>query len=440
MTRPCTMDPMRPRLTPLGIAGIYALVGSVWILTSDYLLGLALPDPDLLVRLSIAKGLFYIAATTLLLYLLVRRNNAELYRSTLLLRSTIDSLADAVMIVDTRACIVAVNPAFERLVGLAQGEAVGRTLTDVYARVGLRHPDGRPVAPEEEATARALRGEALKGLEQVMRRPDGLDAVVSVSAAPVFQPGSHEIALAVAVVRDITEVRRLERLRDEFLSTAAHELKTPVTTIKGYAQLLLQSVAEHADPRERAALAVINRQSDRLTRLVQDLLEFSRLRLSALALRREVFDLRQLAVESIEEFQVMTQRHRLVLKSHAPVTVDADRDRIGQVMANLLDNAIKFSPEGGEVQVTVEERAGEAFVAVRDFGVGISPEAQPHIFERYYRAYAGTPLDARGMGMGLYLNREMIERHGGHMGFSSALGQGSTFWFTLPLARDQREG
>jgi len=440
MTRPGGMDPMRPRLTPLGIAGIYALVGSAWILTSDYLLGLALRDPDLLVRLSIAKGLFYIAATTLLLYLLVRRNNAELKRSTLLLRSTIDSLADAVMVVDTRARIVAVNPAFERLVGLAQAEAVGRTLTDVYARVRLRYPDGRPMAPEEGATARALRGEALKGFEQVMRRPDGLDAVVSVSAAPVFRPGSNEIVLAVAVVRDITEVRRLEHLRDEFLSTAAHELKTPVTTIKGYAQLLLQSAAGQADPRERAALAVINRQSDRLTRLVQDVLEFSRLRLGRVALRRQVFDLRQLAVETMEELQVTTQRHRLVLNSDAPVTVDADRDRIGQVMANLLDNAIKFSPEGGEVQVTVEERAGEAHVAVRDFGVGISPEAQPHIFERYYRAYAGTPLDARGMGMGLYLNREIIERHGGRMGFSSALGQGSTFWFTLPLARDRGDG
>ena len=120
--------------------------------------------------------------------------------------------------------------------------------------------------------------------------------------------------------------------------------------------------------------------------------------------------------------------------------VEADRDRIGQIMANLVDNAIKFSPEGGEVQVTVEERAGEAYVAVRDFGVGIPEEKQPHIFERYFRAYAGTPLDARGMGMGLYLNREVIQRHNGRMGFTSAVGQGSTFWFTLPLAAEGATG
>ena len=291
MTRPGGMDPLRPRLTPLGIAGIYALVGSAWILTSDYLLGLILRDPDLLVRLSIVKGLFYIAATTLLLYLLVRRNNAQLNRSSLLLRSMIDSLVDAVMIVDTNTRVVAVNPAFERLVGFSQAEAVGRTLADVYSRIQLRYPDGRPIPPEEGATARALRGEALKGFEQVMRRADGQNAIVTLSAAPVYQPGSNEIVLAVAVVRDITEVRRLENLRDEFLSTAAHELKTPVTTIKGYAQLLLQTSAAHADPRERAALAVINRQSDRLTRLVQDVLEFSRLQLGAVVLRRQTFDL-----------------------------------------------------------------------------------------------------------------------------------------------------
>ncbi|MFY0524209.1 sensor histidine kinase [Archangium gephyra] len=238
----------------------------------------------------------------------------------------------------------------------------------------------------------------------------------------------------MVVLRDLTALKRLERMRDEFISTAAHELRTPITTIKGYAQLLDRWTPGGHDPREGKAFRILNRQSDRLTQLVQELLEVSRLQLGRLALRRQRFELGELVADVLERMQGVSSRHRLVLHQEGRVFVDADRERIDQVLVNLFDNAIKYSPEGGDIEVRVSARDGSGVVSIRDPGMGIPKERQGQLFERFYRAHAGLETDRGGMGIGLHLSEQIVQRHGGRIWFESEAGRGSTFSFSLEMA------
>jgi signal transduction histidine kinase len=235
--------------------------------------------------------------------------------------------------------------------------------------------------------------------------------------------------LAVSVLRDVSPARRLDEIRDEFLSTAAHEFKTPLAVIKAYAQLM-----SRRDAGEQRALAVIQRQVDRLTRLLEDILESSRLRLDERPGRAERFDLADLARLAAERLRAAAPTHALAVDADGPVPVLADRERIGRVLANLLENAVRFSPDGGEVRIRVDVAAGEARVSVADRGIGIPPERQDQVFRRFYRAHAGTEHDYGGLGLGLEVSRAVVERHGGRMWFESAPGAGSTFHFGLPLS------
>jgi len=224
-------------------------------------------------------------------------------------------------------------------------------------------------------------------------------------------------------------------MRDDFLSAAAHELKTPVTTIKGYAQLMHKWAPHGHEPREGEAVEIINAQCDRISRRVQEMLEAVRFRTVPPELRRVCFDLGDLASEVAPRMQALTQVHRLVLKREAPASVEADRERIEEVLVSLLDNAIKYSPQGGEIEVRVWAQEGEAVVSVKDHGVGISNERQPHIFEPFYEVVpAGAPGYRGVVALSLYLSKLAVERHKGRIWFESEAGKGSTFYFSLPLA------
>jgi signal transduction histidine kinase len=324
---------------------------------------------------------------------------------------------------------VEANRAAMTLLGAGSKQDILGPLEDWGRRYQLRGPDGTPVPFERYASVRALAGEANPRYGAVLRRTDGTDVFVSVSASPVDRTDGER--LVVAVLRDETARRRLDEQRDDFLSTAAHEFKTPLAVVKAYAQLLRRR--DQPDPQ---ALAVIERQVDRLSRLVQQMLDASRLRLDAGNGRLERFDLSALADEIVSALRPAAPRHALRVRAERPAPVLGDRDRIGRVLTCLVDNAVRFSPSGGDVEAQVDATGGEVTVAVRDQGVGIPPERQAHLFERFYRAHAGTPQDYGGFGVGLDLAREIVERHGGRIWFESAPGAGSTFHFSLPAARE----
>jgi PAS domain S-box-containing protein len=414
--------------SPLRIVLLYLAVGIAWIAFSDQAVDLLVPDPGLHHAVQTVKGALYVLVTAALLYHLIGRGEKGLRALGSELRSTIESMEDGVLVVDQRTRIVEANRAALELLGVSSKEELLGPLQEWGRRFELRDADGTLVPLERYATVRALAGERVPAYDAILRRADGRDVWIGISAAPVATSGRRP-RLAVAILRDVSETKRVEAMRDEFLASAAHELKTPLAVIKAYAQLVQKRA-----PGEAAALSVVDRQVDRMNRLVEHLLDLSRLESGGPELRAERFDLARLAAEAAESLRKQAPRHTIRVDGGGDVPVVADRDRIGRVMTSLLDNAVRYSPDGGSIEASVERSGGEAVFTVRDRGLGIAPERQARVFERFYRAHAGAPEDPGGLGVALGLSREIVARHGGRMWFESEPGRGSTFHFSLPLA------
>jgi PAS domain S-box-containing protein len=242
------------------------------------------------------------------------------------------------------------------------------------------------------------------------------------------------------------EARAAVSLRDEFLSVAAHELKTPLTSLRGYAQLLAREFerGEVRNPeRARRASFTIQVQSDKLARLVGQLLDVSRLQSGKLAIERRPSNLSQLLHDVVDAARPQLKEHTLVARLPNDLWLAIDPLRIEQVVTNLIDNAIKYSPEGGQIDVTLscDVPTGTVQVAVRDRGLGVPPEHRPHIFDRFYQAHAGGPLTSMaGMGLGLYISRQIVELHGGSIDAEFPDDGGTRFVVRLPLAEAGVEG
>ena len=242
----------------------------------------------------------------------------------------------------------------------------------------------------------------------------------------------------VAISMDITERKQLEQLKDEFLGVASHELKTPVTSIKGYTQLLERRFRNDGDERSAGLLQKMNVQLQKLTLLIEDLLDVTRLESGKLLFRYSSFDYNELLDEIVEETQRTTTRHTIIKQLAPTVTLSADRDRIGQVLSNLLTNAIKYSPQADTIIVRTVQTDDAIVTSVRDFGIGIAAEKQQHIFERFFRVEGETLATYPGLGLGLYIAAEFVRRHHGSIWVESEEGKGTTFSFSLPLKA--REG
>jgi len=258
----------------------------------------------------------------------------------------------------------------------------------------------------------------------------GVITCLSTAERPPYGPAdlslmqdlARRCAMAIDNASLYREAREAISIRDEFLSVAAHELKTPMTSLRGYAQLLAREFERGEAPnpeRARRAATTIQVQSDKLARLVAQLLDISRIQSGKLAIERKPTDLSQLAREVIDAAQTQLKLHTIVARLPRELIVDIDPLRIEQVVTNLIDNAIKYSPEGGQIDVQLGRAAGSGMVrlAVRDHGVGVPPEHRAHIFDRFYQAHAGGPLTSMaGMGLGLYISRQIVELHGGEIG------------------------
>lgn len=256
---------------------------------------------------------------------------------------------------------------------------------------------------------------------------DGSERWIADTARGVFDRSGVLLSLP-GVAQDITERKRLERREQEFVAMAAHELRTPLTALKGFVQLLQRREAYDAERVQR-----IVDQADRLNRLVTDLLDASRVASGHLELRPRPTDLVELLRKSVEEIQASSPRHMIRLDiPESPVMGTWDPERLEQVTHNLLGNAVKYSPEGGEILVTLRSSSSEVELTVRDRGRGIPPAALPRLFDRFYRVDEAA-LTAQGMGLGLHITRSFVEAHGGTIRAESAgLGHGAAFIVALP--------
>ncbi len=279
--------------------------------------------------------------------------------------------------------------------------------------------------------------------ETVRQRKDGTLIDVSVTISPV-RTAEGEIVGASKIARDITEQRRLRaiadeasRLKDEFLAVLSHELRTPLNTVLGYARMLRREDKRmSADLRERA-LDALERNADLLTRLVNDVLDTSRVVTGKFRLEMDVCPLDGVLAEAIRTIQPAAEAKNIALDVHLDpgLIVLCDRDRMLQVMWNLLSNAIKFTPSGGSVSVQGERQGGEITIAIGDTGIGIAPEHLPFVFQRFWQAHTGASREFGGLGLGLALSRHIVELHGGSIvAESEAEGQGAVFTVTLPTA------
>jgi signal transduction histidine kinase len=233
--------------------------------------------------------------------------------------------------------------------------------------------------------------------------------------------------------RLLREAQEAIRVRDDFLSIASHELKTPLTPLKLHLQVLKQRVvserpvsSQHVDK----ALA----QVARLSGLINDLLDTSRIQAGRLEIKHEPLSLRELTREVLADLRPVSAEHSLEYEEpDEPLVIEGDRGRLAQVLVNLLENALKYSPTGGSIRVRVERDGAQALVSVADAGIGIPPDQKEHLFERFFRARNAPISGFGGLGLGLYICRDIVERHGGRIWVESEAGQGSTFRFTLPV-------
>lgn len=351
----------------------------------------------------------------------VRQRSAEL-------QAIIESMVDAVIVTDAWGDITLANKAALALFGESSFE--GRQVDCAYRN---RHPqglDGQPLPLDTLPLRRALRGERVEDTDLVLTLPlRDQQLVVRMNAAPIRDEAGRVIA-AVSVARDITQAIELERLQGDFVKMAAHELKTPLTVMKSFAQL-----ARRPDtplPALRRMLEGVCRGVDRMDRVVRTLLDASQLHLGQLHFEREEVELRELVEATALRTAANHPRNPIHVQPGPEVRVLGDRARLEQVLAELMDNAARYSPEDRPVEVALTLDADEVEISIHDEGIGIPAERRARLFERFYRAHAGTPYDRGGMGLGLYLSRGIVLHHGGHMELKTHEGLGTHVRFRLP--------
>ncbi|MET0391865.1 MAG: ATP-binding protein [Chitinophagaceae bacterium] len=294
------------------------------------------------------------------------------------------------------------------------------------------HPDDRAGCAATYTEAFDTREEFY--MEYRLRRHDGQYRWIGDTGAPRYSPAGFFEGY-IGSCTDIHEVKVLEQRRDDFIKMASHELKTPMTTIKGYVQLLRRMHDGGRDPFLADSLATIDRQVARLTRLIADLLDATRMETGKLPVHPEPLRLGHLAEVLVKDMRTLFTSHNIVLHVQADPLVLADKDRLTQVFSNLLDNAIKYSQPASDVVITLSADREKAMVTVQDSGIGIAPEYHAKVFERFYREPGGQESTFPGFGIGLFIVREIISLHRGNVWVRSEKGKGSVFHITLPLHR-----
>lgn len=236
----------------------------------------------------------------------------------------------------------------------------------------------------------------------------------------------------ITIVLDITERKRLEQRKDEFIGIASHELKTPLTSIKGYTQILERIIQQMSDERLKTYLKKTNIYINRLDSLIADLLDVSRIQAGKLQFNMSEFNLKELIKDSIDAIQPTSTKHKILCTECPDVTIYGDMHRLEQVFMNLLSNALKYSPDAEQVEVEIKKTSKQITVSVKDYGVGISKKNISKLFERFYRVEK-TAKQFSGLGIGLYISSEIVLRHGGKIAVDSEEGKGSKFTVTLPI-------
>ena len=335
----------------------------------------------------------------------------------------VSNMADGVLLTDADKAIVFVNPAVEHMFGVTAEELEGRPVAEA-----LPYPE--LLSQLEEG------GE--ETVDQIPRiRVERPRRMVLSPRTVRLRTEAGEAAGAITVVNDITLLEELSEMKTEFVSLVSHELRTPLTSIMGFAQTLRGDAAVLTEEARAEFLGIIEQESNRLVVMINDLLDVSRMEAGReLPLNCTLVDLRELARHVVRFQQVTTDRHNFVLEfPEGGLEAEADRDKVEQILTNLVSNAIKYSPNGGDIVIAGSTDDAEAVLRVTDKGVGMTEEQVGQLFQRYQRVDRDSIKGIRGTGLGLYLVRGLVEAHAGRLWVTSEPGKGSSFLFALPRRR-----
>lgn len=360
--------------------------------------------------------------------------NAQLYsqisKEKQRLDALLDSAADGMLILDQVHQVERCNPAMARMLGIKSEEIIGKSHKDV---IRWQNPPQGITLETAEAGGWPLTPHAQLYVEGDMKRTSPSPSMpVGITYAPLLTEEGKLLNI-IATVRDISRFRQAEELKTTFVSIISHELKTPVALIKGYVSTLRREDARWDRHIVQDSLQVIEEEADRLTVMIENLLDATRLASGGMALKRSDVSLSELARRIAQRLQIQTSQH--TIKSEFPENfpvVLADESRMEQVISNLVSNAIKYSSKG-DIIISGQVRPEQVVVCVTDEGPGIAPEDIPHIFDRFYRA-PDLARQTKGAGLGLYLARSIVEAHGGRIWVDPESGKGARICFSIPIS------
>ncbi len=350
------------------------------------------------------------------------RQMQEIEQNDAQLKELINHLVIGVLVIDKNRKISMVNPVMNQILD-----------EDLYAKIDQDYDSSLHSADLVELIERSFDKQQLQNKELTLYYPE--DKIVDVNVVPIKDAASEPLNYIV-LLYDITEIRRLEKVRTDFVANVSHELRTPITAIKGFTETLLDGAMNEEDVLLEF-LQIINTESQRLDSMVQDILQLSKLE------QRKVIG----TVESVRVRNIVSEVERIVhqkidLKSihfdiieKESVTVEIDRDQLKQILLNLISNAVSYTPEQGNVHVSIKDDGDHVLIAVADTGMGIAEEEQPRIFERFYRVDKARSRNAGGTGLGLSIVKWLVENNHGQLSLESELGQGSTFFVRLPKTK-----
>jgi signal transduction histidine kinase len=355
-------------------------------------------------------------------------DDAERRRATL--DSVMNSLVDGLILMDKRSRIVYVNPCAGDILALAPQALVGQTLDTIDRDLAERVCQPEQVLVHLRVAIADLQG--TPSVEFTLTFPEF--RALQARFFPIHDAGGGHLGGGL-LLRDITREKELDEMKSQLLSTVSHELRTPLASIKGFATTLLRQDVEWDKETRREFLAIIDQESDRLSELIGNLLDMSRVEAGTLRVEPEPINLAPIIQETASEFQMMTHDHQLQvhLPAHLPLVM-ADPRRARQVLRNLVENAVKYSPEGGPILISTQVQAGDLQVSVCDRGIGIEPQQLDHVFDRFYQVDSASTRKVGGSGLGLSICEAIVQAHGGRIWVESEPNVGSTFHFTLPLA------
>lgn len=337
----------------------------------------------------------------------------------------VDTVREPLVVLDGKLRVISANRSFYNIFHVKKKETEGRLIYKLgngqWNNPKLRHLLEN-IIPQKTF---------FQDFEIEHEFPEIGKRTVCLNARKVVQKNNN-VPMMLLAIEDITEKKHIEQQKDDFISIASHELKTPVTSMKAYTQLLQKHPLITKDKKASFMLEKMDSQMNRLTELVASFMNVYKMRSGKLRLKKQRFQLEELIAEVVGNFQYTISSHIVEITKSTKVMVYADKARIHQVLVNLISNAIKYSPGADKVTVSQNLDIGKVIVSVQDSGMGIPNEEQHKIYDRFFRAKGKKESSIPGLGLGLYISAEIVKQHGGELWAKSKEGKGSTFYFSLP--------